>query len=241
VYDSLDENVFSGSLEETTAILLGFMCYNVGRYILDPTVPELTGNEMRLFRQISLAVTEHNINSIIRVRGSKIAAKMGQAEIMDRIHMILTPESLPNGTPDCPICLEPLQDRGRLWQTLTCWQFLTLREVVFGCPAIIMRVVNAFWQASKFWQLRENAVSLPCGHVFGKKCIEACVSTRVPEVGSEFLVCPLCRKRFDLLSPKEREGGFGVLLNQETKVPPAGMWFEVALGAYYGNGIGDVE
>jgi hypothetical protein len=70
----------------------------------------------------------------------------------------------------------------------------------------------------------EPAVKLPCGHVYGRNCLETWVSTRWV-LGHPLSVCPLCRRHFDILFPWTRVPGVGGLQSE----PPASWWWSPLL------------
>lgn len=77
-----------------------------------------------------------------------------------------------------------------------------------------------------FEQATEDAVRLPCGHLFGASCLETWVRTWEP--GHALNVCPTCRAHFDVLSPNEQADGFHIAL--EDSQP--GLWLDLIISVW---------
>lgn len=60
----------------------------------------------------------------------------------------------------------------------------------------------------------ELPIELPCGHLYGRACLEAWVRAFVPGSG-EFVVCHLCRAGFGILTGLETAAGIGVPEGEE--------------------------
>jgi len=66
----------------------------------------------------------------------------------------------------------------------------------------------------------EPAVRLPCGHIYGRTCLETWVNSRWAP-GQPLSVCGLCRSHFDILAPWNRVAGVGGFQSE----PPASLWW----------------
>jgi hypothetical protein len=186
IYDSFNIHQFSGRLDDSDGSALSHVEYLLGFYILDPSLPDLTANQYRLFRQIRAAAIGWSMTD------KKHRLQRGESELIRRLNAILTPVPVlqAQDDPDCPICREPLGQR--------------TEDVEDG----------------------EEAVKLPCGHIFGRGCIRTWISGWIP--GNAFPVCPMCRANSDLLTPWERFAGVGAgRVVEEDAEPPAGWWIHL--------------
>jgi len=74
----------------------------------------------------------------------------------------------------------------------------------------------------------EDAVKLPCGHIFGRCCFETWLRAWVP--GHPLNICPSCRANFDILSPCERANG--ITVDAVNIGLPAGMWLDLVMHSF---------
>jgi hypothetical protein len=143
------------------------------------------------------------ITSSIIEKEAKLIGDIETSSLLRHLNAILTSAPVPKDAPDCPICVEPLRQP---------WTLLT---------------------AIKFWEsrYREEPVSLPCGHIFGRTCIKAWVGSWEAENGLEFPVCPFCTKNFGILPPAEKE----------VPGPAIGIWLDILKGAWRARDVDVVQ
>ena len=66
----------------------------------------------------------------------------------------------------------------------------------------------------------EEPVRLPCGHVFGRLCLQVLLNPKA-DGGWENRICPLCRREIEGIGKEENEGGHGAQGGAEGESDPA--------------------